>query len=219
MDKNYTRKELEESKIDELKALAKSLNLKRSGNKNELIDRILQSQQSYLDVLPKDVLNMVEEYKISNNPNNIFLNLILDLLKWDKVDYFKRKENPPPEIITKYLDLRGFSDHVSNFKRLNDFFAVLNIKFIPDKVYNPPSNFKSIEIGKISLIDDKLMIDILITFVKAGLVSMDTLNKILYFENMPFIMINIGKQEKPEYVIIYGGKRILFPYENWYKDR
>lgn len=59
MDKDYTKEELSKKRIDELKQILRNRQLKISGNKPELIERILVNQQStnltYFNILPKDV--------------------------------------------------------------------------------------------------------------------------------------------------------------------
>lgn len=83
MDKDYSRRELEKKKIAELKEILRSLKLPISGNKEELIGRILQTQiqpvtTSYFDVLPKDITRMVGKYRAKNEPNNKIVEEILD---------------------------------------------------------------------------------------------------------------------------------------------
>lgn len=78
MDKSYNRKELQEFTIIKLKAILKNKQLKINGNKDELIERILESQPSnYLNLLPKDVMGMVSQYQIRNNPNNVLFQEII----------------------------------------------------------------------------------------------------------------------------------------------
>lgn len=61
MEKNYNRYELESKKLVELKEILKSLNLPSSGNKNILIDRIINyqnasfNQANYISKLPGDI--------------------------------------------------------------------------------------------------------------------------------------------------------------------
>lgn len=73
MEKPYTKNELESKKLPELKQIAIGLNLKIGGKKAEIINNILNSQprpiipQTYLNLLPKDIKNVVGEYRKQNN--------------------------------------------------------------------------------------------------------------------------------------------------------
>lgn len=78
----YSKEDLENKKIVDLKQILKNLNLRLVGNKQELIDRILDNQRlipkskppiktdSYLDILPNDISNMINNYRVENEPNN-----------------------------------------------------------------------------------------------------------------------------------------------------
>lgn len=52
MERNYNEKELERKTIPELKEILRKSNLKITSNKDELINRILESESSYMDILP-----------------------------------------------------------------------------------------------------------------------------------------------------------------------
>lgn len=76
MERKYNREELEQKKLVVLKEIARNDGLPTSGKKSDLIERIL-TQQTYFELLPKDVLNIVNKYEIENNENNILLKKIL----------------------------------------------------------------------------------------------------------------------------------------------
>lgn len=78
----YTKEELEAMKMPELKLILKNRNLKSSGNKSELIDRILKTEapkkvekqqfrgKTYFDILPSDITKMVTRYRAEAEINN-----------------------------------------------------------------------------------------------------------------------------------------------------
>lgn len=53
MDKGYTHQELSSYTVDKLKTIARELNIKTTGRKEELINNILDSQTTYLDIIHK----------------------------------------------------------------------------------------------------------------------------------------------------------------------
>lgn len=102
MDKNYTRQELLDKKIPDLKAILKAWNLRTTGNKPELIDRILDNQfvpqskpkpqlnleESYLSLLPGDIKRLVNVYQAENEPNNqIFKKLLKEIENGSVIEY------------------------------------------------------------------------------------------------------------------------------------
>lgn len=86
----YTERELSKKNIPDLKEILRKENLKVSGRKEELIQRILANQKEeekeelqshgYFGLLPKDVKGVISQYQIRNNPNNI---LFKDLFRND----------------------------------------------------------------------------------------------------------------------------------------
>jgi hypothetical protein len=95
MEKNYTKDELEAKKVIELKNILRNRNLSTTGKKEYLIDKILNDQKltaptvsntpvktnpTYFDILPRDIMRMVEEYQAANEPNNKIIADILDEL-------------------------------------------------------------------------------------------------------------------------------------------
>jgi hypothetical protein len=88
MEKLYSRNELENKKLTELKIIAKNLQLSISGKKADIIDNILITQPvpqkqpnpqtpTYFDLLPKDIKNIVEKYQIENDSNRKLLEYLL----------------------------------------------------------------------------------------------------------------------------------------------
>lgn len=86
MEKKYNKQELDNKIIPQLRDILKNMGLKVSGKKEELIDRILTNQPKeqstiggdYISLLPKDITNMVQQYRIENNPNNLMIKNLLD---------------------------------------------------------------------------------------------------------------------------------------------
>src|SRR6516165_11154845 len=123
---SLTVEELKKKKIPELKAILKEKKLKVSGNKSELIDRILQSQPKLpiqklpLDILRitalnlpvRDILNLCQtnkqyqQYICNNKPfwealllrevGNIKVNIPLDA----NINWYKEKVKNWPSVIT-----------------------------------------------------------------------------------------------------------------------
>lgn len=205
MDKNYSREELQTRKLNELKSIAKDLNLKSSGRKEELINRILQSQTTYFELLPKDITNIVEEYQIYNSKNNQFLLLLLNILKWSRIRGAKFRANPPPDKIKPYIDYI-YQFATADLDKLNRFFEDndIDVKFIPEDNQSKVSNFSTILIGKIPLIDDDLLADIFGALLESRLIGMD-INTILYRENMFFGFVPLIYDHAT--IIMYGGGR------------
>lgn len=113
----YSLQDLESKKLDELKIIARNLQLPTSGRKQELINRILNNQQTYLKLLPKDILNIVDEYQIYNNRNNQFLLLLLTLLSLAKSNKSILKRDLPEEL-KKYILAIDSLRHNGNYVTL-----------------------------------------------------------------------------------------------------
>jgi hypothetical protein len=95
MSKEYTKNELLNKTKEELKLILKNLNLKTTGNKQELIERILSSQQTYLKILPGDITRMVSKYRAENEPNNQLIYALLTRLSksyWDEEEIQEIKD-------------------------------------------------------------------------------------------------------------------------------
>lgn len=112
MERNYNRQELELKKIPELKDLLRIRSLKVTGNKDDLIKRILDNQISspssqsslqsfpipststnqnnYLDILPKDIKGVLENYQAGHQTNNKIVNEILSEFAFGK--FYSNKE-------------------------------------------------------------------------------------------------------------------------------
>lgn len=144
---NYTKEELGNKRVNELKEILKNLNLSTSGKKIDLVNRILTSQQTYLELLsksvpiyegsdyfsllPKDILNIVEKYQIENDINRKILEYLLyDNLTAPKILTGKNKK-VLENIFKKYnLDIsilpqQGNTPFV---------FQWGNVKIVPDDV-------------------------------------------------------------------------------------
>lgn len=83
----YNRQELDNKNTPQLKDILKNMKLKVSGRKEELIERILTNQPKetiqpisgdYLSLLPKDITNIVQRYRIESNSNNVMIKNLLD---------------------------------------------------------------------------------------------------------------------------------------------
>lgn len=147
MERNYTRQELQSKKISELKTLLDQRKLKTIGKKEELIQRILDDQAeietnqslkfdnpNYFSILPADIRNIIERYREQNENNNKILESILKRTeKWGKY-------------ISK-----------NNIAILNKWFRNnnLNVELIQK------SGKIHFEIGKLSIIGDKTLIECL----------------------------------------------------------
>lgn len=206
----YNRENLENKKLNELKDIARNLQLTSSGRKREIVDRILESQHNYFQLLPKDVLNIVEDYKIYNSKNNQFLLLLLDILKWSKSRKESTRELPPE--LQKYSLLIYSFRHNGNWidkwiADINKIFVKNNIdvEFIPN--IKDKSKF-TIKIGKIPLITDDMMADILMAFSQHPFGD-ENLNLILYEEDMNFGVVKFFMKSDYKYIISYGGKRLI----------
>lgn len=209
---DYTKSDLEKKKMDELKSILKEKNLKITGNKPDLIDRILNSQRTYLELLPKDLSNLVEDYRVENNLNNKVLTEYLNLIKWKSIG----TNNPQiKKDIDLYLDLineRRKDDF--NAYRLNKFFKDrnLNIKFIEEEIEKYRRELVDIKIGKLPLISDELMAEILLKLVEnAGSVKsilIDSLNLFLYDNNASFILASLKKNDEFLVIVMYAGKKM-----------
>jgi hypothetical protein len=129
MEKNYTREELQKKKVIELKEILANRRLKVTGKKDELIDRILQdqpsisvapslksaatSQKTYFDILPQDILNMVDEYRASNEVNNkIAKNIIHNVVigwgyRGNEINKIIERIGLPFEVIKNYETVKS----------------------------------------------------------------------------------------------------------------
>jgi hypothetical protein len=106
MEKNYTREELEKSKVAELKQILKNRDLAASGKKNELVERILKEQSSmrgkespslreegsYFSLLPSDITKIVSKYQVENEPNNLIVRELLEKFLDDYATEKRRKK-------------------------------------------------------------------------------------------------------------------------------
>lgn len=95
-NQNYTRRELEKLTIPSLKNILSNKNLKVSGKKEELINRILQPQITYFDILPGDIKRELDYYQGETNIYNQFIRSLNEsfenmLMKWpEEIESFNR---------------------------------------------------------------------------------------------------------------------------------
>ena len=69
MEKNYSRRELEEKSLFQLKQIAKNRGINTAGNLQQLIDRILENQKlgkTYFGLLPPELRKEIENIRIIN---------------------------------------------------------------------------------------------------------------------------------------------------------
>lgn len=183
-----------------MKEILKNLNLKTSGNKADLIERILQNQITYLNLLPKDISNLVSEYQTYNNKTNQFLLLILNCMRYAHLAFTDKNPN-----IVEFSYLLLFQDMYVNGKGveiLNKLFEDFNL---PVRFIATNNKFKGdIEIGKLPLISDKFMAKFLILLLQLSIIrSNDALNQLLWEEKMPFIITQFNNHINSLPVVIY----------------
>lgn len=164
----YTKQELENKTIIVLRLILKNKNLKQSGRKDELIERILDNQKSsnYFDILPKDILNIVSTYQIENNPNNLLVKEILN------------SENN-----RKYIFAVPSFDFKSFNLRLQETLLDIKMRKI--------GNLIEIIYGKLSIITDEQTKSFLLNLIKSGYDAAE-LNNELYHLNSNYRIIIYG---------------------------
>lgn len=163
--------------------------------------KMIRGGSDYLSLLPKDINNIVEEYKIINNPNNQILIHLLDLIRWKNLG--TKDPNIIEEMNKYFLTIGDF-----HTRSLNNFFYNngLDISFEAE-VVDDSWELIDIPIGKLPLIDDKLMAKILLALVENNydpLCFLNRLNRFLYQQKSPFILADVGI-ETPHFIVMYGG--------------
>lgn len=174
MDK--PEKELNKKTVSQLKDILRNKGLKLSGNKQELIERILNNQtiskpspnrNSYFDILPKDITNIVEDYRVKNNLNNLLVEIILNnnqirngLKGTWSTDYLNEEIEKQTGLLIKFKTTR-----------IDD----LDLKM-------------QIDIGKLPFITDDIFVKFLI-FIQQHISGNWDLNRILLEHNSPFRVI------------------------------
>lgn len=103
MERPYTKNELENKKLPELKEIAKQLQVKATGKKADIIDNILNGKlqitkpttKSYFDLLPGDINKMVNKYQLENDINKKILEYLLydTLAVVDILDYARTSKS------------------------------------------------------------------------------------------------------------------------------
>lgn len=213
MEKIYTREELQKKTKPYLEIILGKLNLKTTGRKADLIDRILSTQitskptrltdldKSYLNLLPGDLKRLVDEYRAENEPNNqILLNILrqLELSSWGYGTY---------------------TENHSLFKLINQFFKAsdlpITLNFIPGltlygrvKDMNDPRTPWMFKIGRLPLISDDILVDFIIFLLSHKYnIRSDTINGILYEYESELRVIEVSISPK------LGKKRIMTRYE------
>lgn len=181
MERNYTRSELEIKKIPELKQILKNRELKATGKKEELIQRILDNQsqniipisQTYLDILPGDIKGMVGKYRLENDPNYKVVIALFDLLNDNDI---------------RLRIKRGQFNSIDKIvKEINKIFDPYNI----DVKYE---NNKLMIAGKIDYIPDDLILDFIVYLIDKRRYG-SILNEIMEETNYPIRVIkSLNKQ-------------------------
>lgn len=77
MEKNYNPQNLQTKTIPQLKEILKAKNLKVTGNKQKLINRILESETTYFDLLPSDLKKELDYYQGETSDYNKFVKVLL----------------------------------------------------------------------------------------------------------------------------------------------
>lgn len=189
----YTKEELQEKKIPELKDILKSRNVKSSGNKWELINRILKTEapkkvekqqlkgETYFDILPTDITKIITKYRSKIETNN-------------KVAYD----------ILNYLAIRKGSV----FPRINKILENLNF---PMQIVEKRQEFEggyyypySVEILEDLVINEDVLIDFILILLTKREISHDKINEILKDNNSNLRVIAEdipGYKNKSKYIL------------------
>lgn len=221
MDKDYNRKELERKKIPELKQILKNRNLKLAGNKDELIDRILDDQSQnpkqpteikpkrddlgYLDILPRDITNIVNKYRVENEPNNVIIYQLLErVLKnnpnkemIEEIEEFLKDNDIPFQLIKnrKREKLKKEAEEQIKIKETkgklmgkNYIYSKLGVYDLP--VYEP-------NLTKDIVINNEELMKFVLDFIVLTKLDIGAINKILKDNNSKLVLIKINDDPKP----------------------
>lgn len=231
MDKNYTKGELLLKSVVELKQILRNRQLKVSGSKLELVDRILNDQSSsnikptaksdknYFDYLPKDINKMVNKYRMENEPNNkIAYSLLGDILNDFSVNStsVKRRNSFLEGIGMPYKIVKNkareekeneYQDRISNLDPpLNPSGYDQRSHHIMNEIgyYNIP--FNSIETIQDTIVTDEMLSKFILYLLTKERIDINHINKLLDTNgsNMRVIKIPIGPK--------VGQKRERFRY-------
>jgi hypothetical protein len=206
MERNYTKNELETKKVTELKEILRIRNLKVSGSKEELINRILNSQTgkpkvepeeqpTYFKLLPGDINRMVSKYRAENEPNNLLVKALLtEFAKFAgtissqrsiKMIALLRKYNIPFEL-TSSIEAEKIADEINKLlEALN--FAELNEDQLGQMENQLGELYKQyyrhrkiiITMTEDKLISDETLINFILAFNSVSKLGMGVVNEIL----------------------------------------
>lgn len=146
----YDEKELQGKKISQLKQILKNKQLKISGNKDDLIKRILDNQpttirptqkdiDSYFNLLPTDINKMINKYRIENESNNqvakALLNYVADNFNWDKdLIIYTNEILENANVPFKMIENKEKEELIAKFSE-EDKYPDLEFEEIPDEGY------------------------------------------------------------------------------------
>lgn len=171
--------DLESKKVVELKQLLKEKKLSTTGTKKELVERLVnyvppqpKLQESYLDLLPKDILNIVEEYQIHNSINNRITLYLIDQI--NHIHTTNKFEKAIIEWAKQY-----------NIPIESEFVPAVYKRFGYGQYRESKSKYK-IQFGKLPVITNKMLSDLLILFV--------TMNKVLDIDRLNDILLRFNSK-------------------------
>lgn len=219
MERNFTREELEKKKIQELKDILANRDLKKTGKKDELIDRILNSQisskptklttdQSYFNLLPSDIREMVNDYRAGSEENNKILREILRQLEKSSYGEGMGVNSPSLEILQQL-----FQDLNLDIKTKYTLDLVHYYGGRPRLVdINDPRTPWTFKIGRLPPITDEILVDLISVILTHRLkISIENINQILreHGSNIRVVIINISKSNKAKYIYEISNTKIF----------
>lgn len=134
--------ELQLKIVAELKLILKNQNLPVSGNKQQLVNRILEHQprkqktyENYLDLLPGDITRELDKYRLLNEPNNKALASLLNfqISTYNfiyKVSYFKSSKTS----FKKFFLANNFNIEITTTNRGTGKFIIKELPIISNKI-------------------------------------------------------------------------------------
>lgn len=213
MERDYTKEELQKKNVLELKNILKNKQLKSSGKKEDLIERILNDQpkfsepanlkgNTYFDILPSDIINLLNNYRAENNPNNKIVFKLLDNLDLrvdkEKFNNSLSKLNIPMELIQN----KEKKEIIEEMRKNNTpYFQMLPF-------YNLPQ-YRA-KINNMIIITNEMLIEVLLLLLSHNHNIYDKINGVLNEHNSNILIskINIGpkqgqKRDRYKYIIGY----------------
>lgn len=183
MEKIYTRQQLEKRTVNDLREILVDRDLPISGRKDELIDRILAFQnekkeiieQSYFNLLPSDIRNIAEEYRLANEPNNKVFVTILKKLEELSIGEFRKVE----EVVDVFNEF--FRDYNLPIKLIYTQMSAVIPPAFREESETTPWTFK---IGKLPFITDEILIDFLYLIIITKRMESSFINSLLYKYNI-----------------------------------